>query len=308
MWFFWLIVILLVLALVLCLFMYFYIFYNSPKAHQFPEDLHNNEKLRPYYSKMKPLVDDLMNSPCEQVYIKSRDGLKLTGYYYENAPGAPVDLMMHGYKACRAFDFCGTFQISKHLGHNVLMIDERACGKSEGVTVTFGIKERRDCLDWINFILKRNGPDTPIYLFGVSMGAATVMMATDLSLPSNVKAIIADCGYTSPKDIIIKVAADTGFPAVNLLYPFARIGASLFGRFDLEESSAVEAVMHTDIPILIIHGYVDSFVPYYMSGEIYAAVASEKQLLTVENAEHAKSYITAPELYEKNVADFIAAH
>ena len=128
------------------------------------------------------------------------------------------------------------------------------------------------------------------------MGAATVLMASDLGLPKNVKAIVADCGYSSPKAIINKVMRDSGLPD-KLMYPFVWLGAMVFGKFNLTESSAVSAV--------IIHVGADDFVPCYMAEEIYKACRSEKKLLIVPGAGHGMSYLVDKDLYEKTVKDFI---
>ena len=183
------------------------------------------------------------------------------------------------------------------------MVDQRSHGKSEGNTITFGIKERRDCLSWIQYICERFGNDTPIILCGLSMGAATVLMATDLELPPNIKGIIADCPYSSPKAIIQKVCKDMHLPP-KLLYPFVKLGACLLAGFNLEESDAVSAVKNTSIPILIIHGDDDRFVPYYMSEEI-AKANSSVIFETISTAGHGLCYMVEPKKYEDVTVKFI---
>ena len=136
------------------------------------------------------------------------------------------------------------------------------------------------------------------------MGAATVLMATDLSLPPNVVGVIADCPYSSPKAIIQKVSRDMHLPA-RIAYPFVKLGAKIFGGFDLEESSALSAVANTNIPILLIHGEDDHFVPCDMSRSIHKACASRITFQTVPGAGHGLSYMVAPEIYEKVTTDFI---
>ena len=211
---------------------------------------------------------------------------------------------MHGYRAEAMNDFAGILPIIRKLGYTIVLIDERACGKSEGVTITFGVKERKDCVSWIRYVLKHYGPDTRILLYGVSMGAATVMMASSLDLPRNVEAIIEDCGYTTPKDIIMKTAADMGLPA-KFLYPFARIGALLFGGFDVESASPLDSVAEAKIPILFIHGYQDGFVPYSMGSMLYDACSGPKRMETFDRGEHAVSVLSDPWKYESVVSSFI---
>lgn len=253
---------------------------------------------------VRELMEQLKGITAEDVFINSFDGLKLHGRYYHAKDGAPLDIQFHGYNGNAMRDFCGGNKISRESGHNSLLIDQRAHGMSQGKTISFGINERKDCLSWVRYAVERFGEDTEIVLSGVSMGAATVLMASDLGLPKNVKAIVADCGYSSPKAIINKVMRDSGLPD-KLMYPFVWLGAMVFGKFNLTESSAVSAVSESDVPILIIHGGADDFVPCYMAEEIYKACRSEKKLLIVPGAGHGMSYLVDKDLYEKTVKDFL---
>lgn len=253
---------------------------------------------------VRELMEQLKEITAEDVFINSFDGLKLHGRYYHVKDGAPLDIQFHGYNGNAMRDFCGGNKISRESGHNSLLIDQRAHGMSRGKTISFGINERKDCLSWVRYAVERFGEDTEIVLSGVSMGAATVLMSSDLGLPKNVKAIVADCGYSSPKAIINKVMRDSGLPD-KLMYPFVWLGAMVFGKFNLTESSAVSAVSESDVPILIIHGGADDFVPCYMAEEIYKACRSEKKLLIVPGAGHGMSYLVDKDLYEKTVKDFI---
>lgn len=253
---------------------------------------------------VRELMEQLKAITAEDVFINSFDGLKLHGRYYHVKDGAPLDIQFHGYNGNAMRDFCGGNKISRESGHNSLLIDQRAHGMSQGKTISFGINERKDCLSWVRYAVDRFGEDTEIVLSGVSMGAATVLMASDLGLPKNVKAIVADCGYSSPKAIINKVMRDSGLPD-KLMYPFVWLGALVFGKFNLTASSAVSAVSESDVPILIIHGGADDFVPCYMAEEIYKACRSEKELLIVPGAGHGMSYLVDKDLYEKTVKDFI---
>ena len=259
------------------------------------------EKHRPGISKS---VEEMLSRPFEPVIITSHDGQKLYARYYHIAEGAPLQIFFHGYKSSAELDCCGGSKLAAKLGQNTLVVDQRSHGKSEGSCITFGIKERRDCVDWIHYALTRFGQDTRIILSGLSMGAATVLMSTDLALPDNVVGVIADCPYSSPKAIIQKVSRDMHLPA-HLAYPFVKLGAKIFGGFDLEESSAVSAVAATDIPILLIHGEDDRFVPCDMSREIHRVCRSQITFKTIPDAGHGLSYMVAPEVYEQVTTDFI---
>lgn len=278
-------------------------FFFSKKQREniaFPE----GEQYKPYLEASKELIRKLRELPFEEVQIRSDDGLKLYGKYYYMADGAPLEIMFHGYHGMAERDFCGGFWLARESGHNILLIDERAHGKSEGSVITFGVKERYDCRAWVRYALERFGTEVRIVLVGVSMGAATVLMASDLDLPENVKGIIADCGYSSPKAIVRKVARDMKLP-VRALYPLARLGAWIAGGFDLEESSAVESLRNCRIPALFIHGEDDRFVPCEMSRENYEACASEKTLFTVPGAGHTLCYMVDRQGYRKAVNEFL---
>lgn len=296
-------IVLLTLAAALTIGLFFYTFYNAPKKRKKAGDSFSRGSFADHKQTLAPMLDELMKQPYEQLFITSHDGLRLAARYYHADDDAPFVIMMHGYRAFGPNDFCGSFGIFKKMGWNILMPDERACGISEGSVVTFGVSERRDCTGWINLLIERFGKDIEICLFGVSMGSATVMMTLALDPPENVKGVIADCGYTSPKEIITCVAESLRLPAA-LLYPFARLGARLFGGFDPDSASAIDAVSRTDVPVLFIHGEEDGFVPFYMCGRLYDACNSEKYRLTVPDAAHAVSAAQDGKAYSAAVTAF----
>ena len=253
---------------------------------------------------MQKLIQEMHALPCEEVFITSFDGTRLAARYYHVKDGAPLQIQCHGYRGTAIRDFCGGNKLARKLGFNTLVIDQRAHGKSEGHTITFGIKERYDCLAWVHFCCERFGTTTPIILAGVSMGAATVLMASELDFPENVIGIIADCPYSSPKEIICKVCRDRKLPT-KLTFPFVWLAARLPGRFDLMESSAVEAVKHAKIPVLLIHGEDDRFVPCEMSRKIYEACPAPKMMKTFPGAGHGLSYIVDEMTYEEITKEFL---
>lgn len=279
---------------------YVYAFRGDSKRQSTPYDVPTSG----FKDKVIKNIMCLMNTPYEDVEIMSDDSLRLYGRYYHFKDGAPVAIMMHGYRSNSYRDCNGAFQLALKYGLNVLMPDQRAHGKSQGKTISFGVKERRDCALWVDYLTNRLGKDIKIILVGLSMGAATVMMASDLVPPENVKGIIADCGFSSPADILKEVAAQMHYP-VKPTYFFLRLGARIFGGFDPEEHSAVKSLRHTSIPVLFIHGENDDFVPCRMSRECHDACASKKQIFTVKNAAHGTSYYLNTEGYGKTVSDFL---
>ena len=259
----------------------------------------------PYKSLLKEMFRETIERPFEPVTIRSHDGLTLFGRYYHTADGAPLDIGFHGYRSCYVADFCGGGTMSLSQGHNLLLIDQRAHGKSEGKSISFGINERKDALSWINYAIARFGPGTKICLYGVSMGAATVLMAAGLDLPENVKGIIADCPYNDPTDIIVEVGKKTHYPSWFTTF-FTWLGAFLYGGFNLRETNAVKAVQNTKVPILIIHGEDDTFVPAYMSKQVQQANPKMVRRETFPGAGHAMSYMLDTGRYWRLATEFMA--
>lgn len=276
-------------------------YYEDPLAS--PYDYGDDDQIRSCKAALDAAIAEFEAAPFEQVCISSHDGLKLYGRYYHTADGAPLEIHCHGYKGNAIRDFCGGWKIAVEAGHNVLLIDQRCHGKSEGHTITFGILERKDVLRWIQYANERFGK-VPILLCGVSMGAATVLMASGMELPENVKAVVADCPYDAPSNIIKKVLGqDMGMP-VGVVYPLIRFGGMLYGKFNLEGDSPVEAVRRTKLPILLIHGDDDRFVPYDMSRNIHGAAPEKISFHTVHGAGHALNYAAAQEEYRRVVMEF----
>jgi len=261
----------------------------------------------PYHEQMIHWIREARGFPCEEFTITSFDGLKLHGKYYEYAPGAPMELMFHGYRGNAERDLSGGIQRCFALGRNVLLVDQRTSCGSEGHVITFGVNEHRDCLSWIDFAVNHFGPELKIILTGISMGASTVMMAAGKSLPPNVVGVLADCGFSSARDIIKKCARQMHLPA-NLLYPFIQLGAKIYGHFDLEEYSPMEAMKTCRLPILFIHGEGDDFVPCRMSRMVYDACSSPKKLFTTPGAGHGLAYLVDQDGYFKAVTEFFTEH
>ena len=285
----------------ICFRMTFYVTDKQREMEEYP--LPQGEVYKPYHDRMIRWMQETRQTPCKEVSIRSFDGLILRGKYYEYAPGAPVELMFHGYRGSAERDLCGGMQRCFQLGRSALIVDQRACGASEGRVITFGVNESRDCHDWIKFMITEFGPEVKIILTGISMGAATVLMAAGKPLPENVIGVLADCGYTSAKDIIKKVIRQLKIPAF-LAYPFVKLGASVYGHFDLEEQPPVEAVKSCKVPVIFFHGEADDFVPCEMSRRNYAACTSRKKLVTVPGAGHGLSYPTDHQCYLKELREF----
>ena len=278
-----------------CFYLVFFVPKHGPVA---PDDysIPTGEIYEVFRDQMVDWMKEVRAMPHTHFYITSFDGLKLHGRYYEYAPGAPIELMFHGYRGNSDRDLCGGVQRCFQLGRSCLLVDQRASGESQGNTITFGIKEHRDCHSWLEFMVQHFGPDVKIILTGISMGASTVLMAAGSALPPQVKGVLADCGFTSAKAIISKVCRQIKLPP-KLIYPFIRLGALIFGRFDLDSCSAKEAVKNASVPVIFFHGDTDDFVPYEMSKENHDACTSRKALVIISGAGHGLCYPVDPQGY-----------
>ncbi len=288
----------------ICFCIAFYSKRDGKKRDEDDVELPDGEIYEEYRDDITRWTYAMRSMPHKDVEITSFDGLKLRGRYYEKEKGAPVEILMHGYRGDSERDLSGGIFRCFALGRNALLVDHRASGRSEGRIITFGINESRDCVDWVKYIIDNIDPNAKIFIGGVSMGAATAQIATARDLPPNVVGVLSDCGYSSAKRIIKKVIAKMHLPP-TLCYPFVKLGARIYGHFDLEEISPEEAMAKCTLPIIFIHGDCDDFVPYEMSVESYNACASKnKYLLKIEGAGHGLSFPSAQEKYISEVGEF----
>lgn len=260
------------------------------------------------YMKYKDIIDKyheaIDNSYHEEIETTSYDNYKLVGDFYPNKKINKVMIFFHGYTSMFRNDF-GSFLEYYNRGYSLLCVDQRAHRRSEGKYITFGVKESRDVKSWCDEIVKRLGSDVEIVLGGVSLGASTVLMSADLELP-NVKGIIADCGFISCKEIIIDVMRQRHIPFSRLFAFIIGIYCQIFGKFKIEEKTCPKSLSKTNIPILLIHGNNDDFVPYKCSVENFKYVNSEfKDFLTIDANLHGASYFENPKLYIKTILDFL---
>lgn len=274
---------------------------RRPEVHCIP----NSGLYRVHRDRMLECIADMEMTPFEEVSILSTDGLRLYGRFYRFKADAPLILFFHGFHGIYAWDGYGFFRICKESGINLLMVDERAHGKSAGNVITFGVMERCDCKSWAEYAMKRFGKNTDVVLAGVSMGAASVMMSCELGLPENVKAIIEDCGYSEPAAIIKETIRMMKLP-VKLFYPLLKFCARFFGCFDLEAADAVRAVGQSTLPMLFIHGERDMIVPSLMEQELYEACKAKKECVQIAGAGHANSAMTDYDTYKKVILQFLA--
>lgn len=301
------VVLLLLLALLVSYLTYRLAFYSNRKKGNDAYLKKVMESYGEYGERFEKVVKNLEENECTRVSVTSFDGLKLSARYYHKKDGAPLHILFHGYRSRAEFDMSGAAYECMAMSHNVLLVDQRAHGLSEGESISFGINERRDLLVWCDYARKEFGENVKIFLWGVSMGGATVLMSLDLPLPKNVLGVVSDCPYTSPEAIIKLVGKKIKMP-VALLFPFLRLGARLFGGFRLGEVSAEKSVLKSEKPVLLLHGAEDTFVPCEMSEKMANDAREggvELRFLKFENAPHAMSCFEDSEKYSATVREFV---
>lgn len=244
----------------------------------------------PYEEKMNAEAAWFMAQKPQPAEITSYDGLKLKGLYLPHENSKQSILLMHGYRSRGGiYDFANLLRFYHESGLNILVVDQRAHGASEGRHICYGVKERHDCKQWLEWLDRQHAPQD-MFLAGLSMGAATVLMTAALSLPHNLRCIIADCGYTSPWDICSHVVQINYHLPAWLIMPAANLGVRLYAGFSLKQASALDAMRaDSKLPVLFIHGQCDTFVPTAMGQANFEACQAPKRLLLVPQAGHALS-------------------
>ncbi|MCI9463792.1 MAG: alpha/beta hydrolase [Lachnospiraceae bacterium] len=246
----------------------------------------------------------LLAKPREDIYCRSEDGLKLHATYIKGKGKDKLVICFHGYTSEGMKDYIGLSGYYLERGYSMLLVDERAHGESEGNYIGFGCLDRQDALLWIAWAVRECGEDVKILLHGTSMGGAAVLMASGLKLPAQVKGIISDCGFTSPKYVFTHVLHSMyhlpAFPVIQIADYVNRKKAG----YGMDECNAAREVKKAAVPILLIHGDADTFVPCSMCEEIYANCASPKRKVIIKGAAHAESYYKDTAAYEKALDEF----
>lgn len=244
---------------------------------------------------------------AQDVYVTSKDGLKLHGYWIPAENPRGTILLAHGYRSTILVDFGLAYAFYHALGMNILVPHQRSHAESEGRFITFGVKESEDMKCWIDYHNKTYG-DLQMILSGLSMGASTMLYLADQELPENIKCIIADCGFTSPKAILDKVYRSVvHLPSGPSLWA-ADLFARLFAGFSLNEMDTRKILKNAKLPVMMIHGLSDDFVPSYMTQQGYDACCGQKEILLVEGAGHGTSFLVDKENYTKRIIAFLEKH
>lgn len=276
-----------------------------------PKKTKNSEKIisgsspnNDYYDVLKFSSKILREKENERIEIISHDGIPLVGHFIPAKDPKRLIIAMHGWRSSWHRDFGIISDFLNKNNCSVLYVEQRGQNESGGNYMGFGLIERYDCLDWILWVNENMETDLPIYLMGVSMGAATVLMATGLSLPDNVHGVIADCGFTSPYDIWKHVANNNLHMSFGFKGALANMICKEKINLNANDYSTLDALKICKVPVMFIHGTDDHFVPIEMTYKNYKACASPKRLLVVPGAGHAMSYFANSVGYEKACKDF----
>ncbi|WP_229683244.1 alpha/beta hydrolase [Virgibacillus oceani] len=289
-------------------------FYNLAIDRNQKDFLQGNQDLEVSAEAMEVFFDGdwrdwVSSQQFEEIEMTSYDGLKLQGYYLEaKEPTNKTVILAHGYLGNgKDMGLYAQFYY-ENLGYNVLMPDARGHGQSEGDYIGFGWHDRLDYVDWVNLMIDKLGPDTEIVLHGVSMGAATVLMASGEELPNNVKAIISDSAYTSVRDMFAyQMKRMYHLPTFPIL-PSTSVVTKMKAGYSLSEASALDQVKKAEAPILYVHGNSDTFVPAAMSEKLYENTKSEAELMTVDGAGHGEAFVVDRERYENKLMEFLGEY
>jgi len=299
-------------AAVFLLFAGVYLFLFRPNFTRAP--MHREEENIKYFANNKEyherhIADKnyILSLSPKMIEITSFDSLKLRSYVLERENALGTILLMHGFHSDPLREFATLARFYYENGYNVVLPFQRAHGESEGKYLTFGVKERYDCRDWLIEIAKIYGENKPLFMQGISMGCSTVLMTSSLdNLPKNLCGIIADCGFTTPYEIMYFVAKrERHLPMSNLLIGIGNLMTRFFAGFDLNEASTLKSLRVNTKPVLFIHGTADDFVPFVMTWQNYEACKAEKELLAVDGAKHAVSNVMAYNEYTKTVSQFL---
>lgn len=282
----------------------FYVAFRKKDMDWLDEKMVQRTPNAQYYPFIVATDQWLKEHNAQSVSIQADDGVKLQGLWIPAKNSRGTVLMAHGYRSTMLLDFHLPFQLFHRLGLNILAPYQRTHGNSGGKYITFGVKESGDMQRWIRFHNDHLSCE-PMILYGISMGASTMLFLADRQLPDNVKGIIADCGFTSPKEIIKSVYRRVLRLPPLLSVWMAGVFARLFAGVDLNSCDTRASLAGSRLPVLLIHGEEDTFVPCQMTREAFAACAGRKNVLIVKNAEHGMSYLTDGIAYAAHVIDFL---
>ena len=245
----------------------------------------------------------LQDHNAQEVRTKSFDGLLLRGKWVPAENPRATIILFHGYHTHYIHDFAGIFSLYHSIGLNLLLVRQRSHGESGGKYITFGVRERKDVRSWVDFHNRTHGMDN-VFLGGMSMGASTLLFAAGEDLPPNVRGITADCGFSSPAEILGHIIRQDYHLPPKLVLPLMEVWARVLGGFSFYECDSRKTLARSKIPVVFIHGTADTFVPCAMSQAGYDACAAQREIHLIEGADHGRGYLFEPDRLTKALVDF----
>ena len=288
---YFLLILLLFLAIVLYFFNLAFVRKNNTNVDDMDPTI--SKSLKPYSDLIENSMKFIKSKPQHWYYTTAFDGVRLAGRYFDNNSSCTI-FLFHGYRSSADHDFSCAIEMYLKMGFNIFLADQRAHGRSDGKLITFGVKESRDVVSWVEFVNAKFSPEQVI-ISGLSMGATTVLLSLRHNLPKNVKGVIADCGFTSPADIIEKVGKDSFKVNAHFFIPFLDLACRIFGKFSITGVSTVDAVKNTELPIMFIHGEKDNFVPCEMTKKAFACCKNNCRMFLSKEAGHGLSFLVDTE-------------
>ncbi len=283
---------------------------RRPPKHTTFEDMYSEKKLSLFgEARMRDVYDWYMGAERQELCINSHDGLKL----YATAISADVDLprgtvlMFHGYRSSCVRDLGVQMKLLHEQGYNLLVADQRSHGRADGKYICYGVLERRDVLLWCEEAKKLFGRELPIAFMGLSMGAATVLMASGIvdMEDQNVRCVVADCPFSSPWNIVSHVMLTKHHIKPKPIIYAVDVWCRIIAKFSLRQTSSAESVARSHLPALVFHGKEDAYVPPAHSDEIKAAAPERIELVKIDGAEHAEALFFDEKFYTEKLLAFL---
>lgn len=246
----------------------------------------------------------------EDVFATSDDGTRLAGHVLACRPDSPRWLVfVHGFHDNWRAGLTYARRFAE-AGYNLLFCDLRAHGASGGDWVGCGWLDRRDLVAWARWVVGRAGEGARAALMGISMGAASCLMACgEKDLPPQVFACVADSGYSDFWRVAENVAesGSLGTPPVAA-HPLLDVARRRLlrspGGYDLRLARPVEAIARSRVPVLLLHGELDRVVPPSMAREL-AGAGTGHELHLFPGAGHCCSVFADPGRYWDGVLGFL---
>lgn len=262
-----------------------------------------NDGPNQYEKEVKKAEKHFKELPLEKLEINAQGSMLRANLLLPEKSNGMLIIACHGARSSGLGEFAFMADYFYNGGFTVLLPEHRGCGKSDGKFMGYGTHESKDTLLWLDYA-KQRFPQLKIFLLGVSMGGATVLMMSDKIKQGEVCGIISDCAYTSAwEEFKYQLKVSFHLPAFPILH-ICNLYCRLFAHYSFKDASPIDCVKNAKAPVLFIHGKDDDFVPFFMEKQLYDACGAHKELLVVDGAVHARSYYKNSALYERRLNAF----